>query len=61
MFDLENLKELKVSLNELIKNRIIYIHSDIPNKEKKYTEERIKYDNKLLEKVLILIKESENK
>lgn len=55
MFTQDNLKELKIALNELISSRVVYLHSNISNKEKEYTRGKLSYDYELLEMVLDLI------
>ena len=61
MFNKLELEEFKRSLNNLIASRIVYLNSEISKTERRYTEENIKLDYLLLEKVLKLIGKEESK
>ena len=57
MFTHEELLELKSSLNTIIQQRLLYLHSIIDDKEIQYTKDKLQYDYKLLNKILKLLEE----
>ena len=55
IFTKEELRNIKSAVNQLIASKIVYLNSDISDEEREYSEESIKDDYKLLEKVLELL------
>lgn len=55
MFTHEELLELKSSLNTMIQQRLLYLHSITDDKEIQYTKDKLQYDYELLNKILKLL------
>ena len=57
MFTKEELYELKISLNELIRSRQVYAQLGLSEEEIEFTVKKLKFDYGVLDKVLKLIEE----